>query len=183
MLVGKGGLRRAEVPVGFEPFEEKGIVGWERFDDYPDPTEHERLGLEYEYTFETGRTRTQVVWAERGIVAEGGWWITRGRTWRGRSRGRRIGTSWAGGRSGCRGWSTPSCPRCGREMGLVFQAHLQDHVQYMFGERRGVRADDGSARTSGGAGVWVGVLLRTGARRINVTGGAGWGVGCSRFRA
>lgn len=104
------------------------IVGWDRFDDLPDPEDHASAGLEVDYDF---RARTAVLrCAEVGLAAVvdvddlpveaiaeaadgdklGGWpyWV--------------------------QGAEYPDCPRCGTTMQLVVQIVSDGHVPFMFGD-------------------------------------------------
>jgi hypothetical protein len=123
------------VPEGFVPFPSRVIVGWEHFDDYPSPEEHERLGLKYVYDFQPGITITSVEWPEGNVrfpaIAE----PNDGST------GVAETVSGAAPRDKLGGWPNwvqsadyPACPLCGQPMQYVFQIDSEDHVPYMFGD-------------------------------------------------
>jgi uncharacterized protein YwqG len=120
---------RVGQPKGMAPFPVRAIEGWREFADYPQPSEHEALGLNYDYDFEKNLVSTRC--AELGIelvdvdielgVAEaiaiaepgdklGGW------------------PAWV------QGVEYPSCPKCKRTMQLVLQVDSEDNVPHMFGD-------------------------------------------------
>lgn len=104
------------------------ILGWERFDDVPDPEDHEPTGLSatYDFTLRTVTLRCPEVGLDATLdlddlgvediaqAAEGdklaGW------------------PSWVQARD------YPDCPRCGETMQVVFQVASEDHVPFMFGD-------------------------------------------------
>ena len=115
-------------PGDVELFPAKGIVAWTEMDDYPKGDEHTELGLRYTYDFKAGTVRLEcpelgldfknvvdsmlcenVANAEAGDKL-GGWpcWI--------------------------QGVEYPSCPRCSKRMGLIFQLDSEHHVPFMFGD-------------------------------------------------
>jgi hypothetical protein len=101
------------------------IVGWERLDDYPRSLEQAGLGLEYDYYWEHRAVRVE--WREGGVLLE---WVE------GLGVAEAISDARGGEKLG--GWPAwerqvayPSCPRCGRRMGLVFQLDSSDHLRLM----------------------------------------------------
>ena len=104
------------------------IVGWDPFDDVPDPEDHASCGLDrkYDFTLRMVTLSCPSVGVESTVgidelqvediasAAEqdklGGWprWI--------------------------QGAEYPSCPTCDTRMRLVFQLDSEDHVPYMFGD-------------------------------------------------
>jgi uncharacterized protein YwqG len=106
----------------------KRIVGWERFIDLPKPTEHEELGLKYLYNHKAGTVRLEC--DELGLVFD---------DIRDKTLAENIANSELGDKLG--GWPAwiqnveyPSCPRCGRQMVLVFQVDSEHNVPFMFGD-------------------------------------------------
>ncbi|HEU4408020.1 MAG TPA: DUF1963 domain-containing protein [Polyangiaceae bacterium] len=116
-------------PKGLEPFAARAVEGWREFTDYPQPSEHEALGLRYDYDF--GKNLVSARCDELGLalvdadidlgVAEA------------------IAAAEAGDKLG--GWPAwvqgveyPSCPKCKRTMQLLLQVDSEDNVPHMFGD-------------------------------------------------
>jgi hypothetical protein len=115
-------------PGGAPEFAATAITGWERFEDFPHPVDHEAAGLLRLYDFEartvTLRCPSVGLDATIGIddlqvediamAAEkdklNGWpcWV--------------------------QGNEQPACPTCGTAMTVLFQVDSDDHVPYMFGD-------------------------------------------------
>jgi uncharacterized protein YwqG len=119
---------KAEVPQPPGDFPAKRIVDWERCLDLPSPVEHEELGLKYTYDFGAGTLRLE--------CPELGFDVTNPMK---DCQAEEIAISESGDKLG--GWPAwvqgveyPSCPRCGRRMGLVFQVESEDNVPFMFGD-------------------------------------------------
>ncbi len=112
-------------------FPRKTISGWTPISDVPDPAEHERLGLRFDYHFGEVPFRPMEFWCDElrlhlvgsayinhlqhhVVAAEqdklGGWprWV--------------------------QGVEYPVCPQCGAEMELVMQLDSEDHIPFMFGD-------------------------------------------------
>lgn len=112
-------------------FSPKAIIGWDQIVDYPNPSEHERLGLTIDYHFDAvpfqpmelrcpelalhfvGKEYIDIV--EESVTSAdgdklGGWpnWI--------------------------QGVEYPLCPDCGTEMACIMQIDSEDNVPFMFGD-------------------------------------------------
>jgi Domain of unknown function (DUF1963) len=124
-----GDLSRARPPAGLPVHREEMLLGWERVDDYPDPQEHEELGLEYHYDFKKSAVR--IVCPELGIdeahldvakyTAEA-------------IASARQGEKLLGWPSWVQGVEYPSCPACGERMRFAFQVDSEKNVPLMFGD-------------------------------------------------
>lgn len=127
LVVPKDGPAAPRSPV--DPLPVVVIQGWERFDDFPHPEEHQALGVHYDYDFK--RKRVSVTCDDPPLslreldsdldVAE------------------LISQPAAGDKLG--GWphwiqsvEYPSCTVCGSEMSLLMQIDSEDHLAHMFGD-------------------------------------------------
>ena len=107
-LVVPEGVPEAEAPGIEGAFPPRRIVGWEAEDDYPHPEEAEaRLGV-------------ALTDAEADAAWESGY--------------PGVGDKLAGWPAWVQGIEYPECPRCGREMALVFQIDSEDHLPIVFGD-------------------------------------------------
>ncbi|HEV7760537.1 MAG TPA: DUF1963 domain-containing protein [Acidimicrobiales bacterium] len=113
---------------GADGFAAAAIVGWERFDDLPDPEDHDLAGLwrAYDADLRTVSVRCPEVGLEATVglddldvddIAQ------------------------AAGQDKLAGWPRwdqgreyPACPTCGATMRLVLQLDSEDHVPFMFGD-------------------------------------------------
>jgi hypothetical protein len=113
---------------GTEGFDAAAIVGWERFDDLPDPEDHDLAGLWR--TYDADLRTVSVRCPEVGLEAT-------------------VGLddldvddiAQAAGQDKLAGWPRwdqgreyPACPTCGATMRLVLQLDSEDHVPFMFGD-------------------------------------------------
>lgn len=104
------------------------ILGWERFDDAPDPEDHELAGLSasYDFRLRTVTLRCREVGLQATLALDD------------------LGVeeiAQAGEKDKLAGWPSwvqfrdyPDCPTCGRTMRLVFQLDSEDHVPFTFGD-------------------------------------------------
>jgi uncharacterized protein YwqG len=132
-------LARVVHPAGFTPepsvppdaalFPAKIITGWNEFTDWPNPQEHEELGLRYTYDFSANTVRLNC--PEVGLTTECGL--------DDEELAETISTAAYKDKLG--GWPAwvqgveyPSCPRCQRRMALLFQLDSNDHLPFMFGD-------------------------------------------------
>jgi uncharacterized protein YwqG len=106
------------------------IIGWEEFIDYPDPQEHEELGLEYTYDFDSTPTQTRIDYPEAGLVFDH---IEDDDLAEKVSRAA-AGDKLCGWPQWIQGIEYPTCPQCQQRMALVFQIDSEDHLPYMFGD-------------------------------------------------
>jgi hypothetical protein len=104
------------------------IVGWERFDDYPDPQDHDLAGLTVIYDF-----KARTAWFRCGSVDLDATLSIDELEVEDIAR--------AAERDKLDGWpywvqnqEYPTCPDCGTLMRLVFQLDSEDHVPFMFGD-------------------------------------------------
>jgi uncharacterized protein YwqG len=118
----------ADPPGDLEVFPVQSIISWEEFTDLPAPTEHDTLGLLYDYDFEHNTVRVNC--PEFGVSTEG-------------SSDDNIaeaialatpGDKLAGWPAWIQGVEYPSCPECEQQMRLVIQLDSDDHLPYMFGD-------------------------------------------------
>lgn len=133
----RDGLRGGPAaPDGHVPLPQRTIRSWERIDDYPSVTEHERCGIEYDHTFEPGVTITTVRWPNGGVVFEG---IRQPNTGEDAladaisprcARFDKLGgwPSWG------QGVEYPACPNCGAEMSCVVQLASEDNLPISLGD-------------------------------------------------
>jgi uncharacterized protein YwqG len=116
------------LPVDPNYFPAKAIVDWQPVVDYPNPQEHDALGLTYEYEHgehpsvvvkcpELGLefTPINVDFAEQAALAL-------------------FGDKLAGWPHWVQNIEYPRCPSCQRPMELVFQIDSEDNLPYMFGD-------------------------------------------------
>ena len=111
------------------------IQGWRSFTDYPSSVEHERLGLRYEYDFESHQSKTDVHWDAgdvhfTGVVCAND-----------ADSGLAEAIAHAASKDKLFGWPMwiqnvdyPSCPKCQRAMTYFFQIDSQNNLPYMFGD-------------------------------------------------
>lgn len=126
--------QKPDLPEGAEPWPAKYISGWKRFDDYPDPAEHERLGVTCQYDFAGGQTHTTVLCPSHNLRFE------RVRDdQNGPGVAEAIATAAGGDKLG--GWphwiqgvEYPNCPRCGSQMSYLLQIDSNDSIPYMWGD-------------------------------------------------
>ncbi len=121
-------IRRHALQSGGSPA--KTIVGWERFDDYPKPAEHEPLGINYVYDFDRKKLRVECPELDLVVVD-----LPIGK-------GVAEQISMSDGGDKLAGWpcwiqepAYPYCPRCGELMQFVFQLTTDGHVPFMFGDQ------------------------------------------------
>jgi uncharacterized protein YwqG len=133
----RGTGRANSLPREKDWFPPQRIVGWERFIDLPDPSEHEELGLKHIYRFqdfESGtsfeQARARLECPELGLVLN---------DLQDEQLGEGIATRQFGDKLG--GWphwiqgvEYPACPRCEGRMTYVFQLDSEDNVPFMFGD-------------------------------------------------
>ena len=121
----------ANPPGDIETWPKVPVTGWRRFEDAPDPEEHERLGIEYTYDF--NRDVVHVRSTEPEIVLEGigldldpdvEHVISTA------ARGDKLG----GWPHWVQGPEYPICPECEEPMELLVQIDSEDHLDYMFGD-------------------------------------------------
>jgi hypothetical protein len=117
--------QRADIPEG--QFPPRIITGWEIETDLPSVEEHGSLGLIYDYDFPA--KKVCVTWAAANLVIDKLDYDMPGM----------IAEAMPGDKLG--GWpywvqgiEYPCCPRCGAEMGLVFQLDSDDNLPYGFGD-------------------------------------------------
>jgi hypothetical protein len=116
------------VPPGAPTLPAKQIIGWTRFDDLPEPCEHDELGLIYTYDFGAGTLRLECPEldfdltypmshcpAEQIAISIPGDKLTGWPAW-------------------VQGVEYPECPQCGRRMIHVFQVDSEDNIPFMFGD-------------------------------------------------
>jgi uncharacterized protein YwqG len=111
------------------------ITGWEAFEDLPQPTEHDELGLNLDYDFQ--RKMIAVRCPSIGVNIDGIDLETQDHD--GRELAEAISAAAAGDKLG--GWphwvqgvEYPSCPRCAARMALIFQLDSEDNLDFMFGD-------------------------------------------------
>ncbi|MEM8931053.1 MAG: DUF1963 domain-containing protein [Acidobacteriota bacterium] len=121
----------ANPPSDIEIWPKVPITGWRRFDDAPDPEEHERLGIEYTYDFnqDVVHVRSLEPAIELRDVSldldpEVEHVISRA------ARGDKLG----GWPHWIQGPEYPVCPISGEPMELLVQIDSEDHLDYMFGD-------------------------------------------------
>jgi hypothetical protein len=127
-IVPTGELAPAESAGDVEPLPPSTIVGWERFDDVPDPEDHDLAGLaaSYDFALRTVTLRCPEVGLDvtlglDDLAVED---IARA------AEGDKLGgwPSWIQGRE------YPACPTCGETMQLVLQLDSDDNVPHMWGD-------------------------------------------------
>jgi hypothetical protein len=127
-IVPTGELAPAESAGDIEPLPPSTIVGWERFDDVPDPEDHDLAGLaaSYDFALRTVTLRCPEVGLDvtlglDDLAVED---IARA------AEGDKLGgwPSWIQGRE------YPACPTCGETMQLVLQLDSDDNVPHMWGD-------------------------------------------------
>jgi uncharacterized protein YwqG len=106
------------------------ISGWTSFMDYPDPPEHEALGLKYEYDFKTKPVTTRVTSKEPPFSSE---------PIRDDGLAEAIsvaepGDKLAGWPLWIQGVEYPRCPACHAPMRVLFQLDSNDNLDFMFGD-------------------------------------------------
>lgn len=112
-------------------FPPKSIDGWDRIIDYPDPEEHDRLGIIIDYHWhDVPYQPTELKCPELGLHFVGMNYV---------EMLHETVTSAAGDKlSGWPNWiqsrEYPSCPECGSEMVLIMQLDSEDQIPYMFGD-------------------------------------------------
>lgn len=111
------------------------ITGWQAFEDLPQPTEHDELGLNLDYDFQ--RKMIAVRCPSIGVSIDGV--DLEAQDDDGRELAEAISAAAAGDKLG--GWphwiqgvEYPSCPRCAARMALVFQLDSEDNLDFMFGD-------------------------------------------------
>jgi uncharacterized protein YwqG len=119
-----------ETAIPQEPgyFPAKRIVAWNEIPDYPDPPEHDELGLEYTYDRDAGTTT--LTCQELGLTFEGvedDYLAENIAT-------SALGDKLAGWPNWIQGVEYPHCPTCGTRMALVFQVDSEDNLPFMFGD-------------------------------------------------
>lgn len=119
----------AEATSPSESFPVKTITQWKCFDDFPNPQDHEALGLDYTYDFEKP-LRTTVTCPALNFIAE----VIRDGSVAERIGSAKGGDKLAGWPHWVQGAEYPSCPRCQQQMRLVFQLDSNDHLPFMFGD-------------------------------------------------
>lgn len=118
----------AEPPGEVEVFPAQAITSWEEFIDLPAPPEHDSLGLLYDYDFDAKITRVDC--PEFGISVEGSTDDDIAEEVATAATGDKL----AGWPAWIQGVEYPSCPKCARQMRLVFQVDSNDHLPFMFGD-------------------------------------------------
>lgn len=116
-------------PTGLAPFPVCAIEQWQELSDYPQPAEHDELGLVYDY--DVPNKRMSVTCGDLGVVV--------------RDlpiepdASEAIAIAAAGDKLG--GWPMwvqdveyPVCPQCDRRMELVFQVDSEDNIPYLLGD-------------------------------------------------
>ena len=115
-------------PAGSAGFPPSAIVGWERFDDLPDPDDHEDAGLSasYDFALRTVTLRCPEVGLEATVGLDD------------------LGVeeiAQAALKDKLAGWPSwvqlrdyPDCPTCGETMQMVVQVDSEDNVPFMFGD-------------------------------------------------
>lgn len=126
LVPGPGGLA---APAG-HPFPARAIVGWERLLDLPAPEEHrdEGLALDYDLEANTVRVRCAEVGLDVGPFALA---ALEDEEVLGRAA---AGDKLLGWPAWVQGVEYPACPRCARQMELVFQLDSEDHLPHMWGD-------------------------------------------------
>jgi uncharacterized protein YwqG len=111
------------------------ITGWEAFEDLPQPTEHDELGLNLDYDFQTKTIAVRC--PSIGVSIDGV--DLEAQDDDGLELAEAISAAAAGDKLG--GWphwiqgvEYPSCPRCAARMALVFQLDSEDNLDFMFGD-------------------------------------------------
>ena len=108
----------------------KTIVDWTEFVDYPNPQEHEELGLQYTYDWDSHPFQLRVECPEVGLVVEG----LEADGLAEKISSAAPGDKLAGWPHWIQGAEYPVCPQCSQRMGLVFQLDSNDHLPFMFGD-------------------------------------------------
>jgi hypothetical protein len=110
---------------GFPP---SAIVGWERFDDRPDPEDHELAGLAaaYDLDLRTVTLRCPEVGVAATVALDDLEVDDIARA--------AEGDKLAGWPSWVQARGYPDCPTCGETMQVVFQLASEDHVPFAFGD-------------------------------------------------
>lgn len=123
------GPNRGGPPPREDPeFPAQRIVGWDRFEDLPDPQELREVGLNYTFDFKADTIRVEC--PELGFdvtsptdecqVEE--------------IANSKLGDKLAGWPFWVQGIEYPNCPQCGRRMILVMQLDSEDNIPFMFGD-------------------------------------------------
>jgi hypothetical protein len=111
------------------PFPARAIVGWERLEDLPSPQEHESEGLVFEHDFAAQTVRIRC--PEVGLASEP---LGMGAEELEESLGAAAKDKLLGWPHWVQGVEYPACPRCQRQMSLVFQLDSEDHLPHMWGD-------------------------------------------------
>ena len=123
----EGGIARR--PVDIEPLPQSFIAGWEPVNDYPNPQEHERLGIEYRYDFK--EQHVSVGCQALGLNFEK---LSLGSSLAEQISVAQYGDKLGGWPAWVQGMEYPECPRCQEEMQLLFQLDSEDNLPIMFGD-------------------------------------------------
>ena len=112
-------------------FPAKSIVGWTGLSDSPDPAEHDRLGLRFDYHFRDVPFQPMEFWCdELGVHFVGAPYIDYLQEHVAAADGDKLG----GWPRWVQGVEYPTCPECGAVMALVMQLDSEDNIPYMFGD-------------------------------------------------
>jgi hypothetical protein len=135
-VVENNALRTSPAPPGVTPYPVRPVARWNEFWDLPAAEEHERLGLEYEYEFLPGVTKTSVAWHEGGVARSDPVVQSNGEE---RGLAETIADAAGGDKIG--GWPKwvqrveyPRCPECSAEMRFLLQLGWHDNLPESFGD-------------------------------------------------
>ena len=106
------------------------IVDWAELVDYPDPGEHDALGLQYTYDWDSDPFQTRVDCPKLDLAVEG----IEDEELAEKISDAAAGDKLVGWPQWIQGAEYPVCPRCSRQMILVFQLDSNDHLPFMFGD-------------------------------------------------
>ena len=126
-LIDPAGGASAAPPAG--SFPALAITAWEALEDYPNPQDHDQLGLSYDY-HAGPPPRISVSCPAFGVALD----VIGDDELEGNISSAAPGDKLAGWPLWIQGPEYPDCPECHRQMRLVFQFDSEDHLPFTFGD-------------------------------------------------